>query len=371
MSLADAATATIYVLSIAAVALGAVIVFGRAARRRREERRALLAAPARKLLLAIAAGDDDPDQIDELVRLPDEVWSAVDANAVALLNKVRGEARAALVVVFERRGAAWRARSELRRPDPVRRARAADLLGILGRRDAVPALCDLLKDADPDVRVVAARAIGRIGDPEAARPLLESVATRRREVPAHLVAHALAGLGTGAQPALVHGMDSPRESVRAVAAEVLGLIGAVGAAARIEAALRADPSTEVRVRAARTLGRLGTRTAMPPLVDALTAVHPPALRAEAARALGELGAPGAVEALTAVLGDAEFAVAHEAARALLRLGVKGRAALTAAREGSLDVPRRIRTVAAAHAREALAVADVEEHRRTLSSVAAV
>jgi HEAT repeat protein len=367
MTLADAATATIYVLSVAAVALGAVIVFGRAARRRREERRARLAAPARKLLLAIAAGDDDPDQIDELVRLPDEVWTAVDANAVALLNKVRGEARAALVVVFERRGAAWRARSELHRPDPVRRARAADLLGILGRRDAVPALCDLLRDADADVRVVAARALGRIGDPEAARPLLESVATRRREVPAHLAAHALAGLGVGAQPALVRGMDSPREGVRAVAAEVLGLIGAVGATGRIEAALRADPSTEVRVRAARTLGRLGTRTAMAPLLDALTADHLPVLRAEAAKALGELGAPAAVDALTAVLGDAEFVVAHEAARALLRLGVKGRAALTSAREGSLGGPRRIRTVAAAHAREALAVAEIDQHRRTLAS----
>jgi HEAT repeat protein len=329
-----AATATIYVLSVAAVALGAVIVFGRAARRRREERRAALAAPARRLLLAIAAGDDDPDQIDALVRLPDEVWSAVDANAVALLNKVRGEARAALVVVFERRGAAWRARSDLRR------------------------------DPDPDVRVVAARALGRIGDPEAAKPLLDSVATRRREIPAHLAAHALAGLGAGAQPALVHGLDSPRESVRAVAAEVLGLIGAVGAAGRIEAALRADPSTEVRVRAARTLGRLGTRTAMAPLLDALGSEHPPALRAEAARALGDLGAPGAVDALTAVLGDAEFTVAHDASRALLRLGATGRGALTSARDGALDAPRRTRTLAAAHAREALAIAGVEEHRRT-------
>jgi HEAT repeat protein len=196
------------------------------------------------------------------------------------------------------------------------------------------------------------------------------VATRRREVPAHLVAHALAGIGAGAQPALVHGMDHPRESVRAVAAEVLGLIGAVGATARIEAALRADSSTEVRIRAARTLGRLGTRTAMPPLRDALTGAHPPALRAEAAKALGELGAPAAVDALTAVLGDAEFVVAHEAARALLRLGAKGRRALESARDGKLDSPRRIRTVAIAHAREALAVADVEEHRRTLTAAAA-
>lgn len=371
MTLAGAATATICVLGIAAAAIGAAIVIGRAARSRREARSARLAAPARKLLLAIAAGDDDPDQIDELVRLPDATWNAVDANAVALLNKVRGEARAALVVVFERRGAAWRARSELRRPDPVRRARAADLLGILGRRDAVAALCDLLKDNDPDVRVVAVRALGRIGDPEAARPLLDSVASRRRAVPAHLAAHALAGLGVGAQPALILGMDSQQESVRAVAAEVLGLIGAVGATGRIEAALRTDASTEVRVRAARTLGRLGTRAAMAPLLDALSPEHPPALRAEAAKALGALGTDGAVDALTAVLGDAEFVVAHESARSLLRLGAKGRTALADAQDGSLDLPRRARRSAAAHAREALAVAEVEEQRRTLAGAAAV
>jgi hypothetical protein len=370
VNLADAATVTIYVLAGAAVALAAVIVVGRAARRRREERRARLAAPARKLLLGIAAGDDDPAEVERLVRLPDEVWQAVEANAVALLSKVRGEARAALVVVFERRGAAWRARSELGRSDPVRRARAADLLGILGRTDAVDALCDHLKDPDPDVRVVAARALGRIGDPAAARPLLAGVAGRRRSVPAHLAAHALAGIGTAGQPALEAALDDPQERVRAVAAEVLGLIGAIGAAGRVEATLRADRSTEVRIRAARTLGRLGTRSAIAPLVDVLDPVHPPPLRAEAARALGELGTPSTADALAGVLGDEQFEVAHQAARALLRLGGKGRAALAAARDGRIDGPRRFRRVAAAHAREALAIADVEEHRRTLTAAAA-
>jgi HEAT repeat protein len=367
--LADVATLTIYVLAAATVGLAAVIVFGRSARRRREERRAKLAAPARRLLLAIAAGDDDPDLVDELVRLPTEVWLAVEENAVALLNKVRGEARAALVVVFERRGAAWRARSELKRADPVRRARAADLLGILGRTDAVPALSNLLRDGDPDVRVVAARALGRIGDPAAAKALLASVASRRRTVPAHLAAHALAGLGTAGQPALVSALDSPHERVRAVAAEVLGLIGAVGATGRVETTLRIDASTDVRVRAARTLGRLGTRSAIEPLLESLDPDQPPVLRAEAAKALGEIGTPNASGPLTDILGDREFDVGHQAARALLRLGKKGHAQLVAATDGTLDIPRWQRAIAAGHAREALAIAEIEEQRKALTAAA--
>jgi hypothetical protein len=121
--MATIATGTLYVLLAMAMVLGGLIVLSRANRRRNEARRVALAAPARRLLLAIAAGDGDPGQLDELVRLPGPVWTAVEPGAVALLGKVRGDARAALVSVFERRGAAWRARSRLERADPVVRAR--------------------------------------------------------------------------------------------------------------------------------------------------------------------------------------------------------------------------------------------------------
>jgi HEAT repeat protein len=369
VTLADIATATLYVLLFAAVALGALIVVGRSTRRRRDERRAKLAAPARTLLLSVASGEPEPEEIERLVRLPDDVWAAVEPNAVAMLGKVRGDARALLVTVFERRGAAWRARSDLRRKDPVKRAQAAEILGTLGRKDSVPALCDLLSDVDPDVRVVAVRALGRIGDAAAAQPLLASVANRRRSVPLHQAAHALAGLGAGGQSTLVAGLDSPYETVRATAAEVLGLIGAVGAVGRIEEVLRTDGSIEVRVRAARTLGRLGPRTALTPLLESLAADRPEALRAE-------LGTTSAADGLTAVLGDSQFAVGHQAARSLLRLGNTGRSKLTAAAAeehartgtGSSRVAGRAARRAAAHAREALAVAAVDEQRRTLSTV---
>jgi len=372
VTLAGAALVALIVLLVAALVFGGLIVGGRTVRRAREARRAHLAQPARRLLLAIAAGDDDPAQIEELVRLPDDVWLAVEPSAIALLGKVRGEAHTALVDVFERRGAAWRARSRLRRRDPVARALAAEVLGNLGRKDALLPLCDLLNDHDADVRVVAARSLGRIGDAGATQPLLATL-PGRRPIPAHVVATALTRLGTAAQGALLAALDDPRAPVRACAAEVLGLIGAAGATVRVESALRADPVVEVRIAAARTLGRLGTRTALAPLLDALEPQHPAVLRAEAAKALGELGAVSAAPALTALLADAEYTVAHNAARSLLRLGNAGRAALVAAEHRAHVRPRHSAEselepdpdvlLGAAHAREALAAAELEDRRR--------
>src|SRR5262249_4107166 len=149
-----------------------------------------------------------------------------EPTAIAMLGKVRGEARAALVALFEQRGAAARALVDLRRPGAVRRARAAELLGNLGRADTVPVLCSLLGDASPEVRVVAARSLGRIGSAEAAGPLLAPLAGRRA-IPAHFVAHALLRLGTGTLPALAAALVHDEPLVRATAADVLGLAGAV------------------------------------------------------------------------------------------------------------------------------------------------
>jgi len=204
------------------------------------------------------------------------------------------------------------------------------------------------------VRVVVVRALGRIAHPSAAGPLLAST-VGPTPVPPPLVAHALVRLGLAAQVDVAAALDDPAELARATALEVLGLIGAVGSARQVEFALRSDLSIEVRLRAARTLGRLGTRGALAPLLEAMEPDRPPALRAEAAHALGELGAPAAAQPLAALLTDAEYRVAHEAARALLRLGAPGREALSAS-----DSP---------HAREAIGIADLEEARRGALAVA--
>ncbi|GIJ52234.1 hypothetical protein Val02_91200 [Virgisporangium aliadipatigenens] len=360
MTLADAARLAILALLVAACVFGLLTIGSRFVRRARERRRTRLAAPARRMLLALAAGDDDPDLVERLAAVEPQVWNAVEPAAVAMLGKVRGEAHAALVMVFVRRGAGERARRDLHRWGAVRRARAAEVLGNLGARNAVGDLCALLQDPDPDVRVVAARALGRIGDPTAAERLLHSVAGRRG-VPPQLVAHALIKLGIAAQGEVVAALESRHDIVRAAAVEALGLIGAAGTAHEVERRLREDTSFEVRMRAVRALGRLGSRAALQPLIDASNDDLPVPLRAEAAEALGDLGSPAAAAHLGTLLCDPNYRVAHNAARALLKLGKKGFATLNevAARPDIGAVPDR----SAAHALEALAIAALEEERR--------
>ena len=54
---------------------------------------------------------------------------------------------------------------DLRSPDTWRRSKAAEVLGILGGPEALPALLESLADEQPAVRAAAARGTGRAGRP--------------------------------------------------------------------------------------------------------------------------------------------------------------------------------------------------------------
>ncbi|HYN94126.1 MAG TPA: HEAT repeat domain-containing protein, partial [Pilimelia sp.] len=173
-----ALTITFVALLACVLVLGALIVAVRAVRLVTSRRQAALAAAPRRALLAFVA-EGGEEGADELVAIPEPAWRAAEHTAVALLGKIRGEAQRALIAVFEQRGIAQSALVDLRARGAVRRARAAEALGNLGRRDAVPGLCALLDDPDAEVRVVAVRALGRIGAAAAAGPLLAALAGGR------------------------------------------------------------------------------------------------------------------------------------------------------------------------------------------------
>lgn len=351
------ATVTMIVLIavVATVAIGIVSV--RILRTIRHRRLAALAAGPRRALLAFAA-DNGEEGGHDLVAIPDDAWRAAEPRALALLGKLRGEAHAALVSVFLRRGIARTALRDLHSRSLVRRARAAQVLGDLELRDAVPELCRLLDDRHGEVRVVAVRALGRIGDPTAAWRLIACL-DRSDPAPSLLVTHTLVQLGAETEVTLSAALDHPQARVRTVCLDALGLLGATATVARVARVLRDDVSLDVRVAAAACLGRLGTRSGLEPLVGALAADRPMSLRAAAARSLGDLGASSAVEHLVPLLSG-PFRVAHEAAHALRRLGPAGMAALRAVLDGEeAAVGAHARpSPAAAHAREALALAVV-------------
>jgi HEAT repeat protein len=336
----------------AAAAVTLAVVAARAVRLWLDRRRERLAAGPRRILLAFLADGGPADQLEQLVALRGPHWRALEPAATAMLAKVRGEARDALVTVFERHGVGDRALRDLRSAGPVRRGRAAEVLGNLRRRDAVPALCERLTDRDPDVRLAAVRALGRIGDAAAAGPLLATLATPD-PAPVQLVAYALVQLAAGADGPLLAGLDHPDPQMRATILDTLRLRGTTGAEARVVEVLRGDPSAEVRRRAAAMLGRVGGRASLDPLVAAAAGDADREVRAAAAHALGDLGTPAAVPALRDLVGNRRYRVAHEAAAALVRLGAPGVATL---RELAAD------GTAAAHALEALAAADLAAAR---------
>jgi HEAT repeat protein len=356
-------TLTIIVLAaiVAVAAIGIVAV--RVGRQIRQRKQAALAAGPRRALLAFVA-ENGEDGGHDLVAIPGDAWKAAESGALGLLGKLRGEAHLALVSVFLRRGTARAALRDLRSRSRVRRARAAQVLGDLELREAVPELCRLLTDRHAEVRVVAVRALGRIGDPSAAWRLIASL-DQPDPVPSLLATHTLVQLGPDAEVTLSAALDHPQARVRAVCLDALGLLGAAGSVRRVARVLREDATLDVRVAAAANLGRLGARAALEPLTAALSPAGPAPLRAAAARALGDLGSPSAVPSLAALLGDDEFRVAHEAAHALRRLGRAGLEALRAVvdRETADAIATGRGAHAkpsppASHAEEALALASV-------------
>jgi HEAT repeat protein len=319
----------------------------RATRIARERRRNRLAAAPRRALLAFVA-EGGEEGMEGLLAIPPSAWRAAEPAAIALLGKVRGEAHAALAEVFDRRGATDRAMADLAHRGPVRRARAAELLGDLRRVDAVKPLCRLLADRTPAVRVVAVRALGAIGDAAAAEPLLESLT---RDVPAQMVADALSRIGVGAIPALHEALRHDDPLVTVTALESLALIGATGSVDLVAETLSTRPEEAIGIAALTALGRLGGRASLAPLLAAIEPGNPPTVRATAARALGEVGATATGEALAGLLHDPAYDVAHQAARALVKLGPRGLAQLHDVSDDTSPDGQ-----AAEHAREALAMA---------------
>lgn len=222
--------------------------------------------------------------------------------------------------------------AELLRPGragPEVRWQAADLLGGVDARLAVPPLTAALTDPDPHVRAVAARSLGTLAPAAAdAVPALAERLGDKDPVPA---LEALGKFKDRAAPALARLRELLKagdDRVRWNAAKTLGKIGpaALPAAPDLVAALD-DADAEVREHAAEALGDIGP-TAAPlaagPLGKALD--DPEArVRRDAVRALGDLG-PAAKAVLPAVakrLKDPELMVRAAAGRSVRQIDPNG------------------------------------------------
>lgn len=246
----------------------------RTARHRRARFAAALERPDAPALHSLAS---DASHSEAAARdLGFEVERVWERLAQADADLLRYHVRAAGVGTTLRRAThSWMAR---------RRVRAATALGELRLSEGARDLDRLLRDRDQRVRLAAARALGRIATPEAARLLIA---------------------------ALEQGLLPEQRLV-----EVLGAPWAAGA---VLLAFRAPRTVALRVPLADALGRGRS----PQAVEAFTAAMPAAateLRIRIVRALARIGSPGAVEAVRGAMSDRNWRVRAQAAWSLARMG---------------------------------------------------
>jgi HEAT repeat protein len=167
---------------------------------------------------------------------------------------------------------------------------------------------------------------------------------------------ALVHVGPDAAPALTEALaSSASPRARTVAAELLGRLGAFGAAQRLVAAVADDPDAGVRAASAHALGRLGLPGSCPTLLEQLEQGGDLQLRLACIRALGEIGGDEAIGALPPLLSNADHRVARAAGSALAAIGSVGRRALEEAAADPASAPA---------AREQLARLVLREASRT-------
>ncbi|MBI5491970.1 MAG: HEAT repeat domain-containing protein [Deltaproteobacteria bacterium] len=202
---------------------------------------------------------------------------------------------------------------------------AADKLGRLKCRKAVPGLIEALGRKGRDVKNMAVHSLGAIGD-RAALPhliaLLKESVEKDEEVSLRIIKSSLISFGEGALPDLMEELKSPVWQVRAAAADILGEIAGEIASPGIEAAFieaLSDTEQDIRAKAAKGLGKIRSVAALPHLCSAL---RDPfwVVRLHAARALGLIGDPRAIEAVKSGLVDRNWQVRRVAAEALGELG---------------------------------------------------
>lgn len=197
------------------------------------------------------------------------------------------------------------------------RLRAAVALAEIGDESAAPALMKHLDDREPEIRIQAARGLGRIKWTPAIDAIVWRFGIEDPWVRSRF-SDTLVGFGTSATWPLIayitvnHRFDSTGPSL---AIRTLAQIQDHQAVEPLIELLGATTDLEVRIATVETLGELGNPQALHPLLDLLGDEHWE-LRSKSAKALGGIADPEAIPSLVAATHDPEWWVRRSAARAL-------------------------------------------------------
>jgi len=237
-----------------------------------------------------------------------------------------------------------------------RRAAAAFLEQFKDDKSLNALIAALRDDSESDVRVSAARALAKRGDPQATGSFISAFnnALGRGNVADAEFKEYAQTLGRlrdkRAVSTLITGLSSEslegREIVRDILLEEVGEDAVPSLIDALE-----NPDFRILTGAASILSRMG-HSVTRPLLEALASPHP-SVRMGAAMALGDLKTGKAVQPLVAALEDEDLQVVQEAAKALGRIGMPGIAPLV---EGLADPDRHVRLAAT----KTLGLIDFEE-----------
>lgn len=208
----------------------------------------------------------------------------------------------------------------VRNGDPERRARAVQTLGVLNFADHAFTIRQALNDPSPLVAMVAARALARPGEARNVGLVLSRLHRFDRWSPRYL-SSMLAGMGPDAAPKLRSALadrDADPDR-RRIAADALRKLGDVDAASIATDVLQEPIDRDLHCAALRLLGLLG-RPQDAPAIRALTTVEDEVVRGQAIRALGQIGGEADVDSLRQAVDDASPWVGLHAIRGLREVG---------------------------------------------------
>jgi HEAT repeats len=320
-----------------------LLVLARVLKDRAELRRQHVRSSVWRVVLTLGSGEGE--EIDEaytaLLDASPAQRKAVESDAFALLPKLRGDSRQRLSEVLLAWGGLQRASHSTTSRSVVRRCRGYYRLGVLaepGRRDQV---LRGLEDRDFIARRTAMLALGSFPDPKVVQKMLDATVAEPRIRGDFLAS--IDRIGLVAAPVLREHLagalereDESGARRGQLAAEALGLVGAINSVSALEAALPLAPD-EFKIACINALGSLGSPGSIIVLGDTLD--HPnPDVRRAGAQGLGLIGAGHAVELLATALDDDNVEVARAAANALHRCGRPGRWVL---RESPAPVAREV------------------------------
>ena len=347
MTLAHLGYGAAIVLLAACLVVVVCLVLVRYVADNRERRRLEVRVPVWRDVMMLSTGEPDEvgDAFERLLAARPSERTAVEDDAFGLVPKLRGTARQRLRQVLRTWGAVEEAIRLTRSRSSVRRCRGLYRLGVLAEEVGRDHVLACLDDRDFSVRRTAMLALGAFPEPVVVDALLHRAAREPR-----LRADFLSSvdrIGAPAVPVLRRGLTqslaaTPGGDRRGfLAAEALGLVGAVTAVSSLEAALE-QSSIELKIACIHALGQLGASSSVVALAGPLG--HPdPEVRRVAADSLGLIGGSWAVPALATVLHDDNVEVARAAANALHRCGPGGRDVLASS---TAPVAREVSALAA-------------------------